>query len=91
MSQEAEVLVLPDSVPLRTAAALPEAWGTAYQILHFVGGVRKGDTVLVRANVTSGRAARLLSSAAELAPLMRHAPYPMCHVQCVPCADPCCW
>jgi len=41
------VLVLPEGLDVKTAAAIPEAWGTAYQILNFVGGLTSGDTVLV--------------------------------------------
>lgn len=46
-----EVLVMPapDSLEFSEAAAIPEAWLTAYQLLHFLGRVRSGDVVLVHA------------------------------------------
>ena len=47
MAEEGQVLVLPEGLDVKTAAAIPEAWGTAYQILNFVGGLTSGDTVLV--------------------------------------------
>ena len=39
----------PDSLELSDAAAIPEAWLTAYQLLHFLGRVRSGDVVLIHA------------------------------------------
>lgn len=46
-----EVLVMPapDSLQLSDAAAIPEAWLTAYQLLHFLGRVESGDVVLIHA------------------------------------------
>ena len=46
-----EVLVMPapDSLELSDAAAIPEAWLTTYQLLHFLGRVRSGDVVLIHA------------------------------------------
>ena len=38
-----------DSYNLSDAAAIPEAWLTAYQLLHFLGKVRSGDVVLIHA------------------------------------------
>lgn len=35
------------------AGGLPETWLTAYQLLHFLGEVRSGSTVLVHA-ISSG-------------------------------------
>jgi tumor protein p53-inducible protein 3 len=31
------------------AAAIPEVWCTAYQLLHFVGKIQPGETALVLA------------------------------------------
>ena len=39
----------PDSLEFSEAAAIPEAWLTAYQLLHFLGRVRSGDVVLIHA------------------------------------------
>lgn len=39
----------PDGMDFHTAAAIPETWLTAYQLLHFVGEVKEGDTVLIHA------------------------------------------
>lgn len=49
LAEEGQVLVLPEGLDVKTAAAIPEAWGTAYQILNFVGGLTSGDTVLIHA------------------------------------------
>lgn len=40
---------LPPEMPLRLAASIPEAWLTAFQLLHLVGEVRRGDHVLIHA------------------------------------------
>ena len=40
---------LPPSMPLSLAASIPEAWLTAFQLLHFVGHVQDKDLVLVHA------------------------------------------
>lgn len=40
---------VPDSMSMNTAASIPEVWLTAFQILHFVGHMKKGDSVLVHA------------------------------------------
>ena len=46
-----EALVMPvsDSYKLSDAAAIPENWLTAYQLLHFLGKVRSGEVVLIHA------------------------------------------
>jgi tumor protein p53-inducible protein 3 len=47
------------------AAAVPEAWLTAFQILHLIGGVKRGDNVLVHAAGSGvGTAATQLAAAA---------------------------
>jgi NADPH:quinone reductase-like Zn-dependent oxidoreductase len=43
------VLAVPDGMPTRTAAAIPETWLTAYQLLFLVGHAQRGQTVLVHA------------------------------------------
>merc|ERR1712150_41129 len=40
---------MPDKLSLEHAACLPEVWLTAYQLLHFVGKIQPGDSVLVHA------------------------------------------
>eukprot|EP01101_Sappina_pedata_P002372 TRINITY_DN12618_c0_g1_i1.p1 TRINITY_DN12618_c0_g1~~TRINITY_DN12618_c0_g1_i1.p1 ORF type:complete len:354 (+),score=124.32 TRINITY_DN12618_c0_g1_i1:21-1082(+) len=46
---EAHLLPIPDSLAFEQAAAIPEVWLTAYQLLHLVANVKKGDTVLIHA------------------------------------------
>jgi NADPH:quinone reductase len=41
------VFALPEGIDLRTAATLPSVLPTAYALLHEVGRLREGDTVLV--------------------------------------------
>jgi NADPH2:quinone reductase len=41
------VYALPDGVDLRTAATLPSVLPTAYALMHEVGRLREGDTVLI--------------------------------------------
>eukprot|EP00499_Haloplacidia_sp_CaronLabIsolate_P014177 CAMPEP_0196776888 /NCGR_PEP_ID=MMETSP1104-20130614/4900_1 /TAXON_ID=33652 /ORGANISM="Cafeteria sp., Strain Caron Lab Isolate" /LENGTH=347 /DNA_ID=CAMNT_0042147057 /DNA_START=54 /DNA_END=1097 /DNA_ORIENTATION=+ len=56
---------VPDEMPLSTAGGLPEVWLTAYQLLHFVGRLREGDTVLIHAAGSGvGTAATQLAVAA---------------------------
>lgn len=40
---------VPDHVDLADAAALPTAWGVAFNALHRVGRLRSGETVLIQA------------------------------------------
>ena len=47
--REDHVLPVSDGMDLRTAAAIPETWLTAFQLLRLVGHVATGDTVLVHA------------------------------------------
>ncbi|KAG9336231.1 hypothetical protein JZ751_002578 [Albula glossodonta] len=46
---EANVMSIPSQLSFQQAAAIPEAWLTAYQLLHFVGQVKPGDVVVVHA------------------------------------------
>lgn len=46
---EAHVMPIPDGVDYKTAAAIPETWLTAYQLLTVVGGAKRGDVVLMHA------------------------------------------
>ncbi|KAJ8399391.1 hypothetical protein AAFF_G00411030 [Aldrovandia affinis] len=46
---EAHVMLIPSHLSFQQASAIPEAWLTAYQLLHFVGQVKPGDVVVVHA------------------------------------------
>lgn len=43
------LLAVPSSLDWRAAAAVPEVWLTAFQLLHLVGHLQPADTVLVHA------------------------------------------
>jgi len=43
------LLPVPSSMEMEKAAAIPEVWLTAYQLLYFVGEIKKGDVVLIHA------------------------------------------
>lgn len=43
------LMQVPPNMDLKTAGAVPEVWLTAYQLLHVVGELQKGDTVLIHA------------------------------------------
>jgi NADPH:quinone reductase-like Zn-dependent oxidoreductase len=43
------LLPIPATMDYRTAAAIPEVWLTAYQLLHIVGRLEPTDTVLIHA------------------------------------------
>eukprot|EP00949_MAST-11_sp_MAST-11-sp1_P000426 g426.t1 len=54
-----------DSIPLDVAAGIPETWLTAFQLLHLVGKVQPGESVVVHAAGSGvGTAAIQLASAA---------------------------
>ena len=40
---------VPSPIGLVTAAAIPEVWLTAYQLLHFVAKIQPGESVLIHA------------------------------------------
>jgi len=46
---ESMLMPVPDTMTFEQAAAVPEQWLTAFQLLRLVGEVRKGDTVLIHA------------------------------------------
>ena len=50
---EALVMPVPDSYKLSDAAAIPEVWLTAYQLLHFLGKVKSGEVVLIHAGAAA--------------------------------------
>lgn len=47
--EEPLAMKLPPGMSLQLAASIPEAWLTAYQLLHFVGKIRPGDLALIHA------------------------------------------
>ena len=44
---EQHVMPIPPHLNFNEAAAIPEVWLTAYQLLHFVGKLKKGEMVLI--------------------------------------------
>lgn len=49
---EQMVMPIPENVTMREAAAIPEAFATAYLNLAIEGGVKRGDTVLMHAGAS---------------------------------------
>ena len=67
---ERHLLPIPDGTSVVDAGAIPETWLTAYQLLHFIGKVQAGDTVLVLAAGSGvGTAAIQLAVAAGATPI----------------------
>ncbi|MFF7197118.1 zinc-binding alcohol dehydrogenase family protein [Streptomyces sp. NPDC008079] len=69
LSPAATVFALPAGLDLRTGATLPSVLPTAYALLHEVGRLREGDTVLVQGaaggvGTVAGQLARLGGAAA---------------------------
>ncbi|XP_006000097.1 quinone oxidoreductase PIG3 [Latimeria chalumnae] len=68
---EDHLMPIPSDMTFHQAAAIPEAWLTAYQLLHFVGKVQKGETVLVHAGASGvGTAVIQLSCLAGAVPIV---------------------
>ena len=64
-ADEGCVMKVPEGLSQETAAAIPETWLTAFQLLHLVGQVEKDDVVLVHAGASGvGTAAIQLALAA---------------------------
>ncbi|KAM5164795.1 quinone oxidoreductase PIG3 [Mantella aurantiaca] len=62
-----QLMPIPTGMTDTDAAAIPEAWLTAYQLLHFVGKVQKGERVLIHAGASGvGTAAIQLCRLAEV-------------------------
>ncbi|MFI1913431.1 zinc-binding alcohol dehydrogenase family protein [Nocardia sp. NPDC020380] len=61
----ATVFPLPEGVDLRTAATLPTVLPTAYALVHLVGRVREGESVLVQA--AAGGVGSVVGQVAKLA------------------------
>uniref|UniRef100_A0A250YE91 Quinone oxidoreductase PIG3 n=1 Tax=Castor canadensis TaxID=51338 RepID=A0A250YE91_CASCN len=65
------LMPIPEGLTLFQAAAIPEAWLTAFQLLHFVGHVQAGDSVLIHAGSSGvGTAAIQLARMAGAIPLV---------------------
>ncbi|XP_062065021.1 quinone oxidoreductase PIG3 isoform X2 [Lepus europaeus] len=65
------LMPIPEGLTLLQAAAIPEAWLTAFQLLHLVGNVQAGDTVLIHAGSSGvGTAAIQLARMAGAIPLV---------------------
>ncbi|XP_032722840.1 LOW QUALITY PROTEIN: quinone oxidoreductase PIG3 [Lontra canadensis] len=65
------LMPIPAGLTLSQAAAIPEAWLTAFQLLHLVGNVGAGETVLIHAGSSGvGTAAIQLARMAEAIPLV---------------------
>lgn len=66
-----QLMPIPPGMTDTNAAAIPEAWLTAYQLLHFVGKVQKGETVLIHAGASGvGTAAIQLCRFAGVVPIV---------------------
>ncbi|KAM9066436.1 quinone oxidoreductase PIG3 isoform 1-T3 [Sarcophilus harrisii] len=65
------LMPIPSGLTLTQAAAIPEAWLTAFQLLHLVGQVKAGETVLIHAGSSGvGTAAVQLARLAGAIPLI---------------------
>ncbi|KAI6071684.1 Quinone oxidoreductase PIG3 [Aix galericulata] len=61
----------PNDLTFIQAAAIPEAWLTAFQLLHFVGKIQKGERVLIHAGASGvGMAAIQLVKLAKAIPIV---------------------
>lgn len=68
---EGLLMPIPAGLTLPQAAAIPEAWLTAFQLLHLVGNVQAGDFVLIHAGASGvGTAAIQLARIAGAIPLV---------------------
>lgn len=69
--QEGYVMPIPAGLTHAQAASIPEGWLTAYQLLHFVGKVQMGETVLIHAGASGvGTAAIQLTRLAGAIPIV---------------------
>ncbi|XP_014710269.1 quinone oxidoreductase PIG3 isoform X1 [Equus asinus] len=68
---EGLLMPIPAGLTLPQAAAIPEVWLTAFQLLHLLGNVQAGDTVLIHAGSSGvGTAAIQLTRMAGATPLV---------------------
>ncbi|XP_058255455.1 quinone oxidoreductase PIG3 [Hemibagrus wyckioides] len=65
------LMPVPSHLTLYEAAAIPEAWLTAYQLLHFIAQVKEGESVLIHAGASGvGTAAIQLARLFHAVPLV---------------------
>ncbi|KFQ31212.1 Quinone oxidoreductase PIG3, partial [Mesitornis unicolor] len=68
---EGHLMPVPSDMTFIQAAAIPEAWLTAFQLLHFVGKIQKGERVLIHAGASGvGLAAIQLVRLAKAVPIV---------------------
>ncbi|KAM8774200.1 quinone oxidoreductase PIG3 isoform 2-T2 [Rhynchonycteris naso] len=68
---EGLLMPVPAGLTLPQAAAIPEAWLTAFQLLHLIGKVQSGESVLIHAGLSGvGTAATQLVRIAGAIPLV---------------------
>uniref|UniRef100_A0A8D1NFS5 Enoyl reductase (ER) domain-containing protein n=1 Tax=Sus scrofa TaxID=9823 RepID=A0A8D1NFS5_PIG len=68
---EGFLMPIPAGLTMLQAAAIPEAWLTAFQLLHLLGNVQAGDSVLIHAGSSGvGTAAIQLARMAGAIPLV---------------------
>ncbi|NXY74579.1 QORX oxidoreductase, partial [Glareola pratincola] len=68
---EGYLMPVPNDMTFIQAAAVPEAWLTAFQLLHFVGKIQKGEKVLIHAGASGvGIAAIQLVRLAKAVPIV---------------------
>uniref|UniRef100_A0A8C0GR19 Tumor protein p53 inducible protein 3 n=1 Tax=Chelonoidis abingdonii TaxID=106734 RepID=A0A8C0GR19_CHEAB len=68
---EGHLMSIPNGIPFVQAAAIPEDWLTAFQLLHFVGNVQSGQTVLIHAGASGvGTTAIQLTRLAKAIPIV---------------------
>jgi tumor protein p53-inducible protein 3 len=68
---EAHCIRIPDGMSYEDAAAVPEVFLTAFQALHWLSGVREGETVLIHAGASGvGTAAIQLARLAGATPIV---------------------
>ncbi|NXQ20121.1 QORX oxidoreductase, partial [Peucedramus taeniatus] len=68
---EGLLMPIPKDMTFIQAAAIPEAWLTAFQLLHFVGKVQEGERVLIHAGASGvGMAAIQLVRLAKAIPIV---------------------
>ncbi|VTJ74486.1 Hypothetical predicted protein [Marmota monax] len=65
------LMSIPEGLTLHQAAAIPEVWLTSFQLLHLLGNVQAGETVLIHAGASAvGTAAIQLTRMAGAIPLV---------------------
>ncbi|KAK7108611.1 quinone oxidoreductase PIG3-like [Littorina saxatilis] len=70
-SPEGQVMPIPSTLDFPQAAAIPEVWVTAFQLLHAIGKVMAGETVLIHGGASGvGTAAIQLCVQAGARPLV---------------------